>query len=169
MKNKNTAVIYCDSSVRAGRCGVGICLLGPNGALIEKVSRRFLGYERNNTALEARAVCEAVELALKHGYGYLKIHTDAKALVRAVQRGKARGVVLRKFLLAVSEMRKHVKVAFNWVKAHVGQKWNTICDELAKNAQWTIGQRLRMAWELVSRPREDVFVGNLGRLRRLYA
>jgi len=132
------AIVYCDASVRRGKCGFGVCLLDSNGVLIKKVSRRVVGYSRNVTALEGRAVCESIALAVRHGFSKIRVYTDSKALVQAAATGRGRSAVVKEFVEIIGKLRGRICVSIKWVRGHAGHKWNCMCDYLAGSARWTV-------------------------------
>jgi len=132
------AVLYCDASVKAGFCGIGLCLLDLNGNLIKKQSRRLSDRGKNNTEGEAAAIIEGIKLAQKHGFSSIRIYTDSKSLVQVANRGKGGTKMTRKFVKALSTLKNLIAISIKWVKGHSGQKWNTLCDKLARNASWSI-------------------------------
>lgn len=150
MKNSPQAVVYCDASVKPKHHnGIGICLLDRSGRLVAKVSRRVLGYSRNITALEGRGVFEGIALAAKHGFTNIRVYTDNRGLACAAANGRGTTAVVRRFVRILNEVRSYIKVSLVWVRGHAGNKWNTTCDRLARNAQWTFTQMLSVIVERI--------------------
>jgi ribonuclease HI len=142
MKPAFDSIVYCDASVRNDHHGIGICLLDAQGRLVRRASKRLVPVGRNNTEVEAVAVLEAASMAIKRGAKAVRIYTDSLSLVSAVRSGRAKSRVIRAFVQRVKELRLRIKLSIKWVRGHTGHRWNTLCDYLAKNAKWTLFERL---------------------------
>ena len=141
MKHELEAVVYTDASVKPKHCGIGVCLLDARtGKLVTKLSRRLVGYDRNDTALEGRAVCEGIALAMKRGYRNIRVYTDSQSLVDAARNGKARKRAIKQFVAVLEGLRETMQIVLCWVRGHSRQQWNTLCDSLARNARWSLRQ-----------------------------
>ena len=131
------AILYCDASVKAGFAGIGICLVDISGRLVQKVSKRLPApANRSNTEIEASAIIESIKLAHKHGFTDVRIYTDSQSLVQAAHRGSARRRQTRAFIAALQQLSRLIKFSLKWVRGHAGQRWNCLCDRLAKTAKW---------------------------------
>ena len=142
-----TVVVFTDGS----------CLVNPNGPggfaavfLNEEGNQELLrvtGGEPSSTnnRMELRAAYEALKVLHDGVSRRIVFHTDSKYLQRAfmnhwIDKWKRNGwktsqgtSVLNKDLWMglLSLMEKH-HITFEWVKGHVGTKYNEICDQLAK-------------------------------------
>lgn len=149
VKQELVAAVYTDASMRGGYCGIGVCVLdAKTERLVSKTSRRVAGYEKNNTALEARAICEGIALAASHGFTDIRVYTDSQSLVQAATGGRARKRAVKQFVKAIKNLRDSIQVTLFWVRGHAQHKWNEMSDYLARNARWSFGQ----LWVMFAKP-----------------
>ena len=135
----------------------GSCLVNPDGPggfaavfLTEDGSRELFhvtGGEpcSTNNRMELRAAYEALKL-LQHGVSrHIVFHTDSKYLQRAfmnhwIDNWKRNGwktsqgtpVVNQDLWKGLLPLMERHTIQFEWVKGHVGTKYNELCDQLAK-------------------------------------
>lgn len=139
-------VIYTDGS----------CLVNPDGAggfaavFLDSEGRELLAVTGGepfsmNNRMELRAAYEALK-TVNGGIRYrITFHTDSKYLQQAVTKGwlekwkrngwmtASGGSVLNQDLWkAIDELMGKQDIEFQWVKGHVGTKYNELCDQLAK-------------------------------------
>jgi ribonuclease HI len=87
---------YCDGGSRGnpGPAGYGVFIEGANGEKLAELSE-YLGKTTNNVA-EYSALLAAVEWAVQHGHGRLRVVADSELLVKQIQgRYKVNSVDLR--------------------------------------------------------------------------
>ena len=131
--------IYTDGASRGnpGRGGYGI-------VLIWNENRREIsaGYRKTtNNRMELLAVIVALETLTRVGL-HIKIYTDSKYVVDAVEKKWVFGWVKKQFkdkknkdlwLRFLESYKKH-SIQFIWVKGHASNRENNRCDELATQA-----------------------------------
>jgi ribonuclease HI len=131
--------IYTDGASRGnpGRGGYGI-------VLIWNENRREIsaGYRKTtNNRMELLAVIVALETLTREGL-HIKIYTDSKYVVDAVEKKWVFGWVKKQFkdkknkdlwLRFLESYKKH-SIQFIWVKGHASNRENNRCDELATQA-----------------------------------
>lgn len=131
--------IYTDGASRGnpGRGGYGI-------VLIWNENRREIsaGYRKTtNNRMELLAVIVALETLTREGL-HIKIYTDSKYVVDAVEKKWVFGWVKKQFkdkknkdlwLRFLESYKKH-SLQFIWVKGHASNRENNRCDELATQA-----------------------------------
>jgi ribonuclease HI len=131
--------IYTDGASRGnpGRGGYGIVLNWNE-------NRREIsaGYRKTtNNRMELLAVIVALETLTREGL-HIKIYTDSKYVVDAVEKKWVFGWVKKQFkdkknkdlwLRFLESYKKH-SIQFIWVKGHASNRENNRCDELATQA-----------------------------------
>ena len=131
--------IYTDGASRGnpGRGGYGIVLKWNE-------NRREIsaGYRKTtNNRMELLAVIVALETLTREGL-HIKIYTDSKYVVDAVEKKWVFGWVKKQFkdkknkdlwLRFLESYKKH-SIQFIWVKGHASNRENNRCDELATQA-----------------------------------
>jgi len=131
--------IYTDGASRGnpGRGGYGIVLKWNE-------NRREIsaGYRKTtNNRMELLAVIVALETLTREGL-HIKIYTDSKYVVDAVEKKWVLGWVKKQFkdkknkdlwLRFLESYKKH-SIQFIWVKGHASNRENNRCDELATQA-----------------------------------
>ncbi|MDR2413850.1 MAG: ribonuclease HI [Odoribacteraceae bacterium] len=139
---EGTVIIYTDGSSR-GNPGPG----GYGVVMLYNAHRKELsaGYRlTTNNRMELLAVIIALE-ALKQKHFHVKIYTDSRYIVDAVEKrwvfkwegagfhNKKNPDLWRRFLRLYREYNVH----FEWVPGHANVEWNERCDKLATTASWT--------------------------------
>src|ERR1700728_4721620 len=76
---------FCDGGSRGnpGPAGYGVFIEGANGEKLAELSE-YLGKTTNNVA-EYSALLAAVEWAVQHGHGRLRVVADSELLVKQIQ------------------------------------------------------------------------------------
>lgn len=139
---KDDLIVFCDASCKNDYCGIGICVLSPNGKLIDSFSKRLSGFRKNNTAAEARAVCEAVAYGIKKGAKSIRVYSDSISLSAVVSRKKARSPLMKEFLEAINVLSRSIKITLKYVRGHAKSRWNNMCDHLARKAKFSTFEKL---------------------------
>jgi ribonuclease HI len=135
----NILEIYTDGASRGnpGRGGYGIVLNWNE-------NRREIsaGYRKTtNNRMELLAVIVALETLTREGL-HIKIYTDSKYVVDAVEKKWVFGWVKKQFkdkknkdlwLRFLESYKKH-SIQFIWIKGHASNRENNRCDELATQA-----------------------------------
>ncbi len=131
--------IYTDGASRGnpGRGGYGIVLNWNENS--REISA---GYRKTtNNRMELLAVIVALETLTRVGL-HIKIYTDSKYVVDAVEKKWVFGWVKKQFkdkknkdlwLRFLESYKKH-SIQFIWVKGHASNRENNRCDELATQA-----------------------------------
>ncbi|HEX8549669.1 MAG TPA: ribonuclease HI [Cytophagaceae bacterium] len=129
-------VIYTDGSSRGnpGPGGYGVVLKYKN--FRKELSEGFR--KTTNNRMELLAVIAGLE-ALKNEGEEVKIYSDSKYVVDAVEKGWVKSWVAKNFAgkknkdlwLRFLEVYKKHKVKFEWLRGHAGNEENEVCDKLA--------------------------------------
>jgi ribonuclease HI len=123
--------IHIDGAARGnpGPAGVGVVIIGPDGAVAERL-HRGIGETTNNVA-EYRALLLALERAQVLGYADIEVYSDSELLVRQLQgRYQVKHPVLRE-LYALA--RKHIGTFRHFGIQHVPREQNAEADALANH------------------------------------
>jgi ribonuclease HI len=80
-----TITAFCDGGARGnpGPAGYGVAVEGPRGEILAELSG-FLGIQTNNFA-EYSGLLAALDYALEHGHGRLKVVSDSELMVKQVK------------------------------------------------------------------------------------
>lgn len=145
--NNDVNIVYtdgaCNNVTKQG--GWSYVILKDNNCIIKKC-----GSENNvtNNRMELKAVCEALKDCKELGFCGIQIMTDSSYVVNAMLYGnidiwkknnwrtKKRRKIRNRDLweLLVGMLDGNIDVRFVKVKAHSGEKYNTMVDHLAKGA-----------------------------------
>lgn len=134
----------------------GSCLVNPDGpggfaaVFLSRDGRELLtvtGGEPSSTnnRMELRAAYEALK-ALDDGTAHnIDFHTDSRYLQQAFSKGwvekwkkngwktvQGTGVLNRDLWMAIDALMERHQIHFQWVKGHVGTRYNELCDRLAR-------------------------------------
>ena len=98
-----------------------------------------------NNRMELRAAYEALKMADDGRVHTISFHTDSKYLQQAFTKGwvekwkkngwktvQGTSVLNRDLWTAIDCLMERHHILFQWVKGHVGTKYNELCDRLAK-------------------------------------
>lgn len=134
----------------------GSCLVNPDGpggfaAVFLSVEGKELltltGGEPSSTnnRMELRAAYEALKMADDGKVHTIDFHTDSKYLQQAFSKGwvekwkkngwktvQGTAVLNQDLWTAIEDLMGRHHICFQWVKGHVGTKYNELCDRLAK-------------------------------------
>ncbi|GCF92118.1 hypothetical protein NRIC_00090 [Enterococcus florum] len=139
LRNEDSLIAYVDGSFDKKRqaYGSGIVLLKGN-TILEELSipgkhKEFT--ESYQIAGEVFGVLEAVSWAIKHQYSDIEIHYDYEGIEKwALGYWRANKPVSQYYVEAFKPLSKKIDVSFTKVKAHSGDTYNDLADELAKKA-----------------------------------
>lgn len=134
--------IYTDGSAlgNPGKGGYGTVLMA--GKHRKELSQ---GYKHTtNNRMELLAVIVGLE-ALKNEGNTVRVYSDSKYVVDAVEKNWIGGWIKRRFKNVKNvdlwkrfiEISKTQNVKFIWVKGHAGIKENEVCDQLAVDAAYS--------------------------------
>jgi ribonuclease HI len=134
---KDTLVAYVDGSFnnKTRVYGYG-CVLIYNDEIVEKLSGNGNNKEyasMQNVAGEVLASLKATEYAIKHGYKSLMIYYDYIGIeywVTGQWKAKKQGTI--EYKATMNAYKNFLKINFGKIKAHTGDKYNEMADELAK-------------------------------------
>lgn len=152
MKGVHTLTAYVDGSYNdeMKRYSYGLLLILPDGKTIEDY-----GYGDDKNALPSRNVAgelmgtmKAVKKAVEMGYNEILIFHDYEGIAKWYQgEWKAKSYVATKYM---DFMSKHgdIKIDFQWVKGHSGNKNNEIVDKLAKQGL-AIGEKPKVGSDYI--------------------
>ncbi|WP_297012085.1 ribonuclease H family protein [uncultured Dialister sp.] len=134
----------------------GSCLVNPDGpggfaaVFLSTDGKELLtltGGEPSSTnnRMELRAAYEALKMADDGRVHTISFHTDSKYLQQAFTKGwvdkwkkngwktvQGTSVLNRDLWTAIDGLMERHHILFQWVKGHVGTKYNELCDRLAK-------------------------------------
>ncbi len=135
---KNTAIAYVDGSFNqfTKQYGSGVVLFF-NGETIElsQSGKSSELVKMRNVGGELAAVSMAVKEAIKRGAKRIIIHHDYAGISEWANGGwsanKTGTIAYKKF---IENMGKDIKIMFQKVEAHSGDKYNDMADRLAKKA-----------------------------------
>lgn len=95
--------------------------------------------------MELRAAYEALKMADDGKVHTIDFHTDSKYLQQAFSKGwvekwkkngwktvQGTAVLNQDLWTAIDDLMERHHICFQWVKGHVGTKYNELCDRLAK-------------------------------------
>jgi len=129
-------VIYTDGSSRGnpGPGGYGVVL--KYKSFRKELSEGFR--KTTNNRMELLAVIVGLEALKKEGEE-VKIYSDSKYVVDAVEKGWLKSWISKNFAgkknkdlwLRFWEIYKKHKVKFEWLRGHAGNEENEVCDKLA--------------------------------------
>ena len=107
--------------------GSAYIILDSDGNVVKKKSKGFMGVTNNK--MELLAIVSVVNSLPSNTT--VTIHTDSQYCILAInsKRPQKNLNLLAMFHRIVAE--KHLKVSFNWVRGHSGNKYNEECDRMA--------------------------------------
>lgn len=138
IKDEEKVFAYVDGSYVPGFYGSGIIMINLDGEEVSTLSCKgseppYL--EMNNVGGEVNASMIAVKSAISMGYKLIRIHYDYAGIecwaTGEWKRNKEGTKAYKKF---IDENSKDIIIEFKKVKAHAGNKYNEIADDLAKQA-----------------------------------
>ncbi|MBY0452896.1 MAG: ribonuclease HI [Bdellovibrionaceae bacterium] len=117
--------IYTDGSQK-GQWGSWAFVVTQRGRIIHEASGRVR--KADNNRMEFQAAIEALSY-LKAG-AKACVHSDSRVLIEAVQSTEDRPFASEDQLERLDGLLVDRQVAWTWVKAHSGNRFNERCDEL---------------------------------------
>lgn len=88
--------------------------------------------KHRNIAGEVIAVEEGIKWATLNGYKEIEIFCDYEGLIHwASGAWKAKNDLTKGYVKFLKDRKKEVRIKWTKVKAHSGNKWNEVADELA--------------------------------------
>lgn len=136
VKKSNKLVAYVDGSFSpsTNKFGCGVVLLDGDN-LVDTISKIYTNSKWSqiqNVAGELVACNLAVTYAKEHGYDEVTVHYDYMGIEAwATGQWKAKNELTKKYKAWFDEVSEEIKVNFVKVKAHSGDKYNEMADELA--------------------------------------
>lgn len=137
-KDEDSLIAYIDGSFSSGNAyGCG-CIFLFNGKIVQEVSERFEDEELSamrNVAGEIKAAELAMDYAIKNSYKNLVICYDYEGIARwplGEWTPSKKGT--KDYKAYYDEVKKKINIKFIKVKAHSGNEFNEMADELAKRA-----------------------------------
>jgi ribonuclease HI len=130
IQNRSTYHIYTDGSHK-DKWGSWAFVIVKNKKIVHQGWGRESG--TNSHRMEFQAAIEALK--------YLKasartiVHTDSRILLNAMTMAAIRPVVNPDQVETLFDLMSGKKVTWQWVKAHHGNKYNEMCDELCRQAR----------------------------------
>ena len=136
VKKSNKLVAYVDGSFSpsTNKFGCGVVLLDGDNLVdtISKVYTNSKWSQIRNVAGELVACNLAITYAKEHDYDEVTVHYDYMGIEAwATGEWKTKNELTKKYKTWFDEMSKEIKVNFVKVKAHSGNKYNEMADELA--------------------------------------
>ena len=135
---EDEAISYVDGSYNeiSGSCGAGIVFFTSKG--MEKFNRTFKGskyIKYRNVSGEVEAAKTAMEKAIKDGKRKLYLNYDYKG-IEAWAKGdwKTNTDLTENYKKYYDKIKDELEVIFIKIKAHSGDYYNNLADELAKRA-----------------------------------
>jgi ribonuclease HI len=120
-----------------GPASYGVVIRAPGGALVAEL-KKYIGTGTNNVA-EYYALIAALDYAISHSIGALRIRSDSELLVRQMQgRYKVKSPDLRPLY---ERARKMSQGLASFAIEHVGREQNSEADALANQALDSTGRR----------------------------
>lgn len=139
VKDAKRCVAYIDGSFNKVKqlCGYGVVILDDKGNEIEQ----FYGYINDEASLsswnisgEVESAKKAITFALKNNYEEIDIYYDYIGIEKwGNQEWKTNIPLTISYKQFIKNSRNRIKINFHKVKAHSGNKYNELADELAKN------------------------------------
>lgn len=107
--------------------GLAYIILDSDGKVIKRESEGYIGVTNNQ--MELLAIVHIIESLPPNSS--VTIHTDSQYCILAINSKKPKKnlEILAMYHKSVSEL--HLKVSFEWVKGHSGNKYNEECDRMA--------------------------------------
>lgn len=135
----DAAIAYVDGSYSDAikRYSFGCIIITPDGDVIKKAG---YGDDPNaltirNIAGELQGTMYAIKFAAEAGYKNLIIRHDYEGISKWYEGAwKAKDSIVKKYIDFISKYRDQIKVKFEKVQAHTGDKYNEEVDSLAKDA-----------------------------------
>ena len=144
--------VYVDGTANQRGSGVGLVLITPKGATIEKSLK--LGFSATNNEAEYEALLQGMAMVQKMGGKVVEMFSDSRLVVGQV-RGEmeAKDVRMQEYLNQVNRLR----LVFDLFSlSHISRSGNTYADSLATLATSSAGQLPRI-----------ILVEHLGRARKI--
>ena len=119
--------VYVDGAANQRGSGVGLVLITPEGATIEKSLR--LGFSAPNNEAEYKALMQGMAMVQKMGGKTVKMFLDSRLVVAQVTgEMEAKDVRMQEYLNQV----KHLRPSFNLFSlSHIARSGNSHADSLA--------------------------------------
>lgn len=130
--------LYTDGSAEPnpGPCGSGAVMLDEDENIVWTLSE-FLGAGTNNIG-EFTAILRGLMRASEMGAKSVKVYSDSEIAVRLLNGSRtSKKEHLMRILTRIQRVlddEPHMKVNFEWVKAHNNHQWNEMADRLAGEA-----------------------------------
>lgn len=135
---KDLMISYVDGSynIKTKEYGCGVVIFTNEGkkTLSKKGTNEEYSKSRN-VAGEILGAVESMELALEMGKKTLKIYYDYRGIEEwALGNWKTNNILTKNYKIKYDNIKKSLKVIFNKVEAHTGDKYNEEADILAKKS-----------------------------------
>lgn len=135
----NTVIAYVDGSYSdlSKRYSYGCVLITPTGEVMKKSGsgNDSRGLKIRNIAGELQGAMYAVKLALELGYSKIIIRHDYVGISKWYSgEWKAKDEIAKTYVEYLTRLANRIKITFEKVTAHSGDKFNDIADQLAKAA-----------------------------------
>ncbi|MBQ6385623.1 MAG: hypothetical protein IJJ38_05565 [Lachnospiraceae bacterium] len=135
----NRVVAYVDGSYQESvkTYAYGCVLFAPDGTVRVKSDRGSNADTAaiRNVAGEMLGAMVAVQWAMKNGYPAIEIRYDYQGIeMWAAGKWKAKNELTRKYAETMKRWGQTVRISFSKVKAHSGDRFNDLADQLAKEA-----------------------------------
>ncbi|MDR1018104.1 MAG: flavin reductase [Lachnospiraceae bacterium] len=136
-KNKGKLVAYVDGSynVATKEFSYGMVLIGDLGT--EQFSKKFNDESLSsmrNVAGEIKGAEAAISYAYDNGYKELEIYYDYEGIAKwPLSQWKANKEGTKAYKAYYDKLKDKIKIKFNKVIAHTGDKYNEMADKLAKD------------------------------------
>lgn len=136
--DKDLMISYVDGSynIKTKEYGCGVVIFTNEGkkTLSKKGTNEEYSKSRN-VAGEILGAVESMELALEMGKKTLKIYYDYRGIEEwALGNWKTNNILTKNYKIKYDNIKKSLKVIFNKVEAHTGDKYNEEADILAKKS-----------------------------------
>lgn len=123
-------MIYTDGSHKAKWGSWAFVIVHRNKIIHQGYGRES---RTNSHRMEFQAAIEALKYLVPKSR--VIVHTDSKVLLNAVTASLKRPAVNPDQVETLFDLMAKNNVTWQWVKAHSGNKYNEICDELCRQAR----------------------------------
>ena len=132
-------IAYVDGSYdeSLGKYSFGCVLLTPDGEIVEEFGNGSNpdSLAIRNVAGEMLGAMYAVQWGIRRGYRYLTLCYDYQGIEAwATGAWRAKNPLTQKYAAFMQSKRPHIRLTFQKVRAHTGDRYNEQADRLAKRA-----------------------------------